>query len=137
MNLFKTDRLISLNQVECLEGGDWRGPRPLRTRGGLIVTDVTDKEHDLMIDFCQGYDPAGLKGIMVSLHVDSPTCDDPPEVNLLTLPVAGQVVRHHDKYYLVKVVVQSSNGSAAIFVDRLPQNTFWTLCSSAQKVIGI
>ena len=134
MNLFKTDHLITVSPVECLEGGDWQGPRTLKSRGGLILTDTTDKEHDILVDFCQGYDPTGLKGIMVSLHVENKNEDDPPEVNLLARPAAGQVIRHQDKYYLVKVVVQSSNGSAAVFVSRLPVSAFWTLTASAVPV---
>lgn len=133
MNLFKTDRLLTVSPVECLEGGDWR-PGSLRTRGGLIITETTDVEHDFLVDLCQGYDPTGLKGIMVSLHVENKNEDDPPEVNLLALPAAGQVIRHQDKYYLVKVVVQSSNGSAAVFVSRLPVSAFWTLTASAVPV---
>lgn len=126
MNLFRTESSIIVNPVEVLENGDWKQTQ-LRSTGGMILTDLTENDHDLLVGFHQNYDPDCLKGLVVSLHIKDRTEDDPEKINVLALPNRGQVLRHHDRYYLVKFVVQSSAGSAAVFVDRVRVNDLWEL----------
>lgn len=127
MNLFRTEAPICVSPVEVLENGDWREAE-LRSEGGLILTSVSSQEHDLLLDIHQGFDPGALRGILASLHVKEGDGDDPKTINLLALPAKDQIIRHQDRYYKVTVVVQSSNGSAAVFVKKISMADFlrWT-----------
>ena len=131
MNLFKTEATLELHPVQQFDGEVWR-PTKLRTDGGsIILTDVTDAEHDALVDFHQNSDPGGLRGIVVSLHLEDQNENDPEQVNLLALPSQNSVIRHMDQYYLVKLVVQGTNCSAAVFAARLTASDFWKLTGSA------
>lgn len=126
MKLYRTKAPIEVQPVEVLvDGGDWDQLPSMRSEGGLILTHVTDTECDMLKDFQQNYDPTTLRGILIDLHLDDRDEGDPERVNLMALPHKGSVIRHMDRYYLVNVVVQGTNCSAAVFVSRLTSNELW------------
>lgn len=126
MNLFRTESSIVVAPAEVLEDGGWKQTQ-LHSKGGMILTDLTEQDHDLLVNFHQNYDPDCLKGIVITLHVKGQTEEDPEQINVLALPTRGQVLRHHDKYYLVRLVLQSSVGSAAVFAEPVKVSDFWEL----------
>lgn len=126
MKLYRTKTPIEVHSVEVLvDGGDWDQLPSMRSDGGLILTHVTETECDMLKDFQQNYDPTTLRGILIDLHLEDRDDGDPERVNLMALPHKGSVIRHQDRYYLVNVVVQGTNCSAAVFACRLSASELW------------
>jgi hypothetical protein len=119
MNIFRTESKIQTESGETFHEGKWDRLTPFMTAGGLILTELTDNEFDGVLNLGDSLDPLGLRGYMVALHVENPSEDDPKSVNLAALPAKDQILRHQDRYYLVKVVVQSSSCGIAVYVKRL------------------
>lgn len=120
MRISRTTVPVEMLEVEVLEGANWH-PSQINSKNCLILTDVTDSEHDQLIGIMNQDE---LRGIMVSMYVDSCKEEgpDPELINLVAIPQKGQVIRHQDQYYQVNMVVLSSSCTAAIFVSRLPED---------------
>lgn len=136
MLIFRTEKDVDLEPVATKEGGNWRrvSGRLHVPPGGLVLTDISEKESDLLQDRLQDieqdYDP--LRGILASLHVIGQAMpDDPPEIGLVSLPSRGQVVSHRDQHYLVTLVCQTSEYRVSVFAKRLTLEEFWALSDSA------
>ncbi len=130
-------RIYESGSIHAKEAVELRGEQrdtisPLVVPKGLVISDPTDTEWDAILNIRDGLDPSGLRGYMAKLLPDKKDSGDPDFVNLISVPCHGQVIRHQDRYYLVKVVLQSSNCSLAIFCQKLSQNEFWSLTGVAQ-----
>jgi hypothetical protein len=119
VEIFRTEDIIVCKRGEKFERGDWLEQMGIKVREGMILSEVTDEEHDGILNMADGLDPLGLRGFVVSLIIKNPDRDDPKEVNIPAIPVKDQVIRHQDRYYLVKLVVQSTSCGIAAFVTRL------------------
>jgi hypothetical protein len=103
-----------------VRGGDWRYTAESSFGKGLILTDLTDQEHDQILNVMDGLDPyEGLKGYKARLLLEDKQEDDPAYVNLTFAPSTGQVIRHQDKFFLVRLVVQGSNYGIAVYAERI------------------
>lgn len=124
---------ISIHAKEAFElrGEERDTISPFEAQKGLVIADPTDGEWDAILNIRDGLDPTGLRGFMARLLPDKKDSGDPDFVNLISVPCNGQVIRHQDRYYLVKVVLQSSNCSLAIFCQKLSQKEFWSLTGVA------
>lgn len=60
-----------------------------------------------------------LRGYAVTIHVKDADDGDPSTVFLPIAPVERQIIRHQDRYYIVKHVIQSTGFGVAIVVDRI------------------
>jgi|APFre7841882654_1041346.scaffolds.fasta_scaffold38242_3 hypothetical protein len=126
MNIYRTETKLILGKTEKLEAGDWTPLLKLELDGGLILSDVSDDEHDKILNIHDFSDPEGLRGIVAALHVENGN-DDPTSVNLALQPQKGQVIRHQDRYYLILLVIQSTSFSVAILAKRVDQSELWKL----------
>jgi hypothetical protein len=121
MEIYKPNTKLELGPVSVLDGDGWH------TRGkiqccekGMIITDLSDEEHDMLLNLKDFADPLGLRGIVVTLYVrGGNTENDPRDINLLVMPPIGSIIRHQDQFYKVTTVLQSTTGSASVYVDRL------------------
>jgi|AACY02.2.fsa_nt_gi hypothetical protein len=129
VEIFRTEDLIVCESGEKFQGGDWLTQMGIKVREGMILAGVTDEEHDGILNMADGLDPLGLRGYIVQLLIDTPDKDDPKEMNLPAIPVKGQVLRHQDRYYLVKLVVQSTSCGVAAFVAKLSHEALELLTS--------
>lgn len=133
MEIFRTEKDVDLDAVAAREGANWRriSGRFRVPTGGFVLTGVTEKEEDRLAEMQTEVDP--LRGIVATLHIiGDKKEEDPTEINLLTLPMRGQALRHRDQYYLVTLVCQSSNFSAAVFAKRITLQEFWALADEAR-----
>lgn len=119
MEIFKTEDEIATRTCEHLRDGEWKKQGRLKAPGGMILLDVTDTEHDQILNVSDQLDPMGLRGYRAKLVLDDPTEHDPEHLDLVFIPSHGQVIRHQDRYYLVKLVLQSTNYSIAVFAIRI------------------
>jgi hypothetical protein len=127
MDIYRTEAKLVLGRTEKLESGDWRSLPKLELNGGMILSDVSDDEHDKILNIHDFSDPEGLRGIVAALHVENGSTDDPTSVNLALQPQKGQVIRHQDRFYLILLVVQSTSFSVAILAKRVDQSALWKL----------
>lgn len=119
MDLFRTETLIETERCEKLHDGIWKKISPLKITGGIILGNVADHEHDKIVNICDDLDPMELRGYSVSLHVENGDKDDPKQIDLVAMPRRGDVIRHQDHYYLVTMILQSTNYSVALFTKRI------------------
>lgn len=130
MEIFRTEDVIACKRGEKFQGGDWLEQMGIKVREGMILTQLTDEEHDGVLNIADGLDPLGLRGFVIQLLIDTPDKDDPKEVNVPAVPIKGQVIRHQDRYYLVKLVVQSTSCGIAAFVTKLDHSGLELLTAS-------
>jgi hypothetical protein len=104
--------------VEKFQDGEWRCCQPKKLKDAMILCNVSDEEHDQVLDLKDHLD-AMVSGYLVDLIVDNARGDDPKKMNLPIEPVAGQVLRHQDKYYAIDGVVQSTGPGIAVFVHQV------------------
>lgn len=126
MLIYRTDSEVKAKAGEKFEDDRWKQLNPFEVQGprSLILTDVSDKEHDQVLNVMDGTDPLGLRGFMVKLHVDKKEEGDPDMINLVAIPTRDQILRHQDRYYLVRAVLQSSNFGVAAYAKRINQCEF-------------
>lgn len=129
MEIFKTKDEIATKTCEHLKDGQWSKQGDLKASGGMILVNVTDVEHDGVLNISDQLDPMGLRGHRAKLVLDDPTGHDPEYIDLIFIPNHGQVIRHQDRYYLVKLVLQSTNYSIAIFATRITHDTIRMLAA--------
>lgn len=114
MNIFRTHASIQVRPVEVFEDGAWRRTE-LKSDGGIILTQVTDEEHDRVIDLQMD----GLRGYRASLVLQEPDHYDPTEVDLVGFPAKGQVIRHKERFYLINLVMQDTSFRLTVFVTKV------------------
>lgn len=125
MRIYESGNIHVQEAVElCVEHGE---AVSLQIPKGLVISDPTDIERDAIMNIGDGLGSSGLCGFMAKLIPDKKDPDDPDFVNLISVPCHGQIIRHQDRYYLVKVVLQSSNCSLAIFCQKLSQEEFYNV----------
>ena len=120
MEIFRTQEEIATSTCEVLKEGAWEPLAPLRAVGGMIITNLTDDEHDKILNIRDHADEQ-LRGYRAKLILpkEDQEKDDPEFVDLVFCPKKGQVIRHQRSYYLVKLVVQSTSYSVAVFAKRI------------------
>lgn len=116
MEIYRTTQELEVCG-EVFDAGDWRDTTG-RIRGGMILTKLTDVQHDCVLNIAEDMDPLGLRGYLVTLIVKDADENDPKQINLMAIPTIGQIIRHMDRYYYVMRVLQSTNYSVAVFVER-------------------
>lgn len=128
MEIFRTESEIAIDPCEKHTGEDWKNVRKVKLPGGLILTGLTEQEHDAILNIMDGLDPLGLRGFVVTLIVNNADEDDPKNINLMFLPQKDQIIRHQDRHYLVIRVLQSTNCSAAVFVRKIKgfKGDYWS-----------
>lgn len=120
MELYRTDERVLLCTAEKLEKGDWRKLKKLDIpTGGLFISSMTDLEHDQILNIHDFSDADPLRGIMAVLYVNDTDGNDPEMINLLTIPQLNSTIRHQDRYYEVRNVIQSTSLSVAIVAKRV------------------
>ena len=126
MEIFRTESEINMLTCEKHEEGEnWQRINNTKVLGGMILTGLSDIEHDNVLNILENLDPFGLRGFMMTLIVeddDGNIIEDdnnPKHINLLAMPTKDQIIRHHDQYYVVNKVLQSTSLSMAIFVKRI------------------
>lgn len=126
MLVYRTDTEVKAKTGEKLEDDGWKrlSPFGVESSRSIILTDVSDDEHDQIINVKDGLDPLGLRGFMVKLHINERDVGDPDMINLVAIPARDQIIRHQDRYYLVRAVLQSSNFGIAAYVKKITDKEF-------------
>lgn len=119
MQIYRTQDNIIAKMAEHFRDTGWKTIEELNSTGGMILTEVTDFEHDSILNLLEDGDPLGLRGFQVNLLVHNSDGKDPSHLDLVALPQPEQIIRHGDRYYLVKRVLQSSEMEICAFVQRL------------------
>jgi hypothetical protein len=123
MDIFRTTLPIHSRIAESFTEGQWKPTQPFNaSSGGIILTDVNEMEHDIILNLHDQIDPMGLRGFHVSLIVEQSDFDDPSYINLIAIPIPGQIIRHLDHYYLVKQVLQSTSFNIRVYVRKIHNN---------------
>lgn len=119
MKIFRTDQPIAIDACEHFRHGDWKKIHKPIIRHGMILTEVTDQEHDGILNLSDMLDPLGLRGFEIQLKVRDRDHSDPASLCLMAVPQTGQVLKHEDRYYMVETVIQSTAMEIIAFVKRL------------------
>ena len=125
MDIFRTGSPVALVSAEKFDGADWLKLARVEVSGGLILSNLTDHEHDSIMNIRDFGDPDGLRGIMATLHVENNDKQDPQIVNLISIPERMTIVRHQDRYYQIIQVIQSTNISVALLVRKVNLSDVW------------
>lgn len=129
MFVYRTDTKVKAKTGERLEEDGWKtfSPFDIESPRSLILAGITETEHDQILNVISDVDPDGLRGFMVKLHIDKPEEGDPAMINLVAIPARDQILRHQDRFYLVRGVVQSSNFGVAAYVKKVSRSEFEAL----------
>lgn len=124
VNIFKASD-ICLSGCQKFAGGDWKEDR-IEAKEAWIITDLSDTEHDQILNIHDHLDANTLKGFIISMHIvpgrdksSEPDEDDPKQINLAAIPGKGELIRHQDRYYEVLCSIQSTSYGVAIYARKV------------------
>lgn len=112
---------VGVAKVQCCEqfkDGSWDNTTSNIINDCLVLSDLSDAEHDAILNIADGLDNYGLRGYTVRLIVGNRQQDDIDVLNLVALPSVGHIIGDDDRYYRVDKILQKPMEVVAL-VQRL------------------
>lgn len=130
MNVYRLKDKIFAKKCEQFHNGHWK-EKSLMANSGIVLTDISDEEHDGILNISDGLDPHGLRGYCITLKVNNSDGKDPMNLDLLVVPKSGMVLENAGRYYMVHHVVQSTKEPyITAYVHRMSEGEQATLTFS-------
>jgi len=112
--------VIKAQHCEQFQQGSWnKMDGETKLDDCIIISELSDVEHDAILNISDGIDNYGLRGYTIRLIVENKQSDDIDKLELVTIPNIGHIMGNGDNYYVVKKVLHNTSMEIVALVRRL------------------